>query len=107
MNENYKKKMAFVGESDIAALVAVAPGGPQFIRFGEDGGYEAYIVEEETIPEHYTKVAEFDYWLKIFDDSELTLELKAPKIEIYRAGSFGMIIKAPGYELKKGNIMEV
>lgn len=107
MSENYKNKMAFVGESDIAALVAVAPGGPSFIRFGEDGSYKAYIVEDEIVPEHYTKVAEFNYWLRIFDDNELTLEITAPKIEIYRAGSFGMIIKAPGFKLKKGNIMEV
>ena len=100
--DNYKNAKIYAGESDIAALTAVGSGGPQFIRFGEDGSYTAYLVDGEEIPEHYTKAAEFEYWLKIYDDRELTIEIKADKIEIYRAGSFGMIIKAPGYEVKKG-----
>ena len=62
--------------------------------FGEDGCYKAYIVTEDTeIGSHYSKVASFTDWMKIYDDDEKTFEKKAKKINVYRAGEFGCIIQ--------------
>lgn len=97
MYKDFSKK--FIGESDIAKLVMFGctdeGAKPEVLCFGEDGDYSAYIVDDMSceIPEHYEKVAEFSSWLKIYDDNGLTLDLNAKKIEVFRSGSFGCIIK--------------
>jgi hypothetical protein len=64
------------------------------LDFGEDGVYGAYIIDENTeIGSHYSKVATFNDWLKIYDDDELTYKVYAEEINIYRAGDFGCIIQ--------------
>lgn len=88
-----------LGTSDIACLIAVGCGDngikTEIIHFGGDGLYRAYYVTEKDVEigSHYKKVAEFDYWMRIYDDEELVFSSKAGKhIDIYRAGDFGIII---------------
>ena len=91
-----------IGTSDIATLIMV--GCPieesnelitKPLYFGEDGNYKACYINEDNIdiPEHYKKVAEFSTWLKIYDDTGLTSTIKGERIEVFRAGDFGCIIK--------------
>ena len=91
-----------IGTSDIATLIMV--GCPieesnelitKPLYFGEDDNYKAYYINEDNIdiPEHYKKVAEFSTWLKIYDDTGLTSTIKGERIEVFRAGDFGCIIK--------------
>ena len=66
----------------------------EIIYSGAGNDYYAYIVDSDAeIGEHYTKVAEFKGWLRIYDDSFLTHEFNADKISIYRAGEMGCIIQ--------------
>jgi hypothetical protein len=98
--KNYKDfDKSFIGASDTATLILAGyQEGKGIVAttldFGEDGIYKAYIVDDETeIGSHYTKVATFNSWLKIYDDDELTSRIKAKEINIYRAGDFGCIIQ--------------
>lgn len=98
----YKEKSISLGGSDIAALVAVGimseKLNSQIIKFGSDGSYKAWYVtaEEVEIPKHYEKVGTFNWWLKIYDDEGLVYKSDPDKqyFEIYRAGDFGITIKA-------------
>lgn len=65
------------------------------LHFGCDGSYNAYIVDVENaeIGKHYNKIAEYDSWMKIYDDTELVKVLKADKIIVYRAAEMGCIIQ--------------
>lgn len=67
----------------------------QELRFGGDGYYEAYLVDYDAeIGEHYSEVAEFHYWLRIYDDDKKTFEIASHKpIKVYQAGSRGTIIQ--------------
>lgn len=100
--ENYKEcPVAYIGDSDIAALILVGYRNgskdglvTEPLYFGMDGSYKAYIVDEETeIGKHYKLKATFNYWLKIYDDDELVHNIKAKEIKIYRAGDMGCIIQ--------------
>jgi hypothetical protein len=100
MNKTYKDfKKEYIGSSDVAALTMVGYQegkgiSAEILRFSEDGDYDAYIVEGAAeIGEHYTLVAEFDSWLKIYDDDSLKLRADADIIKVYRAGQFGCIIQ--------------
>lgn len=100
--KNYKEyEKRFIGSSDIAALILVGcdENGlkTSTLDFGEDGSYMAYVVDEDAeIGAHYKKVADFKHWLKIYDDDELTYQVNAQEINIYRAGDFGCIIQTIG-----------
>lgn len=89
----------YIGCSDIAALVMVGCGKggvcAEMLRFGEDGGYDAYVVTDAdvVIPEHYSKVASFSYWVKIYDDEGLKFKAEGKEINVYRAGQYGCIIQ--------------
>lgn len=93
----------YIGGSDIASLVLVGCKADKGLKteplyFGEDGSYSAYIIEqtekeEIKIESHYTKVATFNHWLKIYDDDEKTFDKRGKEINIYRAGQFGCIIQ--------------
>lgn len=97
--KNYKDFMReFIGESDIASLVMVGfkdniGATTELLRFGKDSSYYAYVCEGEVeIGKHYELVAEFNSWLKIYDDTELVREFNGRTIRIYRAGEEGCII---------------
>lgn len=98
--KNYKKfEKCFIGTSDIAALLLAGCDQEghlvsQYMAFGEDADYDAYIVEGEAeIGSCYSLVAEFCYWLKIYDDDTLVREFQADRIKVYRAGMRGCIIQ--------------
>ena len=88
-----------IGSSDIGALVLVGGGAGdiqnQFLFFGEDGSYRAYMVTgaDVEIGSHYEKVAAFKGWLRIYDDDGKTFEKSAAEINVYRSGDFGCIIQ--------------
>lgn len=89
-----------IGGSDIATLILVGCRGEEGLkteqlRFGGDGNYSAYIVTEPDVEigSHYTKVATYTHWLKIYDDDGLAFRVDAKEINIYRAGGFGCIIQ--------------
>lgn len=98
--KNYKEfSKCFIGTSDVAALLL---GGcdqeghliSQYVSFGEDADYDAYIVEGEAeIGAHYSLVAEFHHWMNVYDDSSLVEEFRAAHIKVYRAGMRGCIIQ--------------
>lgn len=100
--KNYKDYDQYhIGESDAANLTlkGISPINNDiqltFLNFGEDGYYKAYLVDlKAEIPAHYTKIAEFKTYLKIYDDFALSFEVKADNIAVYRAGEFGCIIQA-------------
>lgn len=95
--KDFKKQ--YIGSSDIASLILAGyKDGEGFIttplHFGQDRSYSAYIVEGEAeIGSHYEKRAEFDTWLKIYDDEELVKTFDAKKIIVYRAAEMGCIIQ--------------
>lgn len=88
----------YIGSSDIASLILAGCGkhGLELkeLHFGQDASYLAYIVNENDVEigNHYHKVAEFESWLKIYDDEELVDKYKADKIIVYRAAEMGCII---------------
>ena len=92
-----------VGGSDIASLIlvgCVASEGlkTEPLKFGEDGSYSAYIInqsngEQVDIGSHYRKVSTFNHWLKIYDDEGKTFSCDGKEINIYRSGEFGCIIQ--------------
>ena len=93
--KNYEKQ--FIGSSDIASLTLRAPRKAMLLDFGQDARYSAYVVDEECeIPEHYTLVAEAENWMKVYDDDQLTAEFRANRIEVYRAGEMGCLIRLIG-----------
>lgn len=89
----------FAGSSDIATLLAVGIGEDNklktdFVYFGEDGSYKCYILcKSQEVPKHYEKLFTFKNCLKIYDDEQVTMNFWADKIEIYRAGEMGFLIK--------------
>lgn len=94
--KEYEKK--YIGMSDIANLILAgfSDNGLRLtaLHFGMDNDYYAYVVDSDAeIGEYYTKVAEFRSWLRIYDDSFLTQEFNADKINVYRAGEMGCIIQ--------------
>lgn len=67
------------------------------MHFGADDTYSAYIVTESEdnmeIGAHYSRVASFDGWMKIYDDTGLSYKVEGREIYIYRAGTYGCIIQ--------------
>lgn len=88
----------YIGDSDIAALLfaGLSENGliSQWVQFGGDSSYDAYIVDEEAeIGAHYSFIVEFKKWLIIYDDLSLSRTFYAEKIKVYRAGNYGCIIQ--------------
>lgn len=102
----HKFERAYIGSSDYATLVLVGntPDGVKAscLHFGWDDGYLAYIVDATAkIEEHYTLVAQYEDWLRVYDDTELTRRFDAPKIEVFRAGAMGCIIRLLGEDSER------
>ncbi|MCM1299963.1 MAG: hypothetical protein NC203_09735 [Firmicutes bacterium] len=103
--KNYKDcEKTYIGASDRCLLTLMGgeeTGGMKadLLMFNQDGEYSAYIADEETeIPKHYEKRTTFSTYVDIYDDADpeklsLKKTYKGSKIEFYRAGSFGCIIK--------------
>lgn len=91
----------YIGSSDVAAVTMIGPCDCELvarvIKFGGDGDYNAYIVDEKAkIGEHYEEVARFNIWAKVVDDSAIQREFHADEIVVYRAGLYGCIIQLIG-----------
>lgn len=91
-----------LGYSDIARLILSAPGAVAPLAMGEDGEYDAHIVDRRdpdnqnvVIPEHYTKQFTAEHWLDVYDDEERTYTIHADghTINVYRAGLRGVLIE--------------
>lgn len=95
--KEYPKKC--LGGSDYAALTMAGCKEntgltSAILHFGEDGIYDAYFVDENAeIGDHYELIATFNYYMKIYDDYNLTTSLSGSTINIYRAGDYGCIIQ--------------
>ena len=90
----------YIGGSDYCNLILVGCSKIESglktyaLHFWEDGDYEAYIADKETlIPPHYRLEATFNNWVKIYDDDGKTAKFEGEEINFYRAGSFGCIIQ--------------
>ncbi len=96
--ENYKAKKISLGGSDIAALTMTGFGDEgvyaTMLKFNGNGEYFAYVVNEATlIPADYVLEATFTHRLTIFDDERLVYSVRADKIEVYRTGEYGILIR--------------
>lgn len=90
--KDFEKKN--IGESDIASLTVRSGMNVGVLNFGEDGVYQAYIVNSEAeIGEHYDLAFEGKNWIRIYDDFGKSFEADADIIRIYQAGDFGCIIQ--------------
>ncbi len=93
--KNYKEfKQIYIGYSDIASLTVRSVDKVGVIDFGGDSSYRAYLCEGDDVEigSHYKPVFEGEYWIAIYDDSELTVKLYGKRITVYRAGDYGCII---------------
>lgn len=79
--KDYNK--SYIGESDIASVVARTWNDSYILHFGGDRSYHAYIVDSECeIPDHYNLKKSFDGpWIMIFDDNRklLTITISTAK----------------------------
>lgn len=91
---NYKGLTVSLGYSDIAMLILSSAYSLQGLSLGGDGSYKAYIIDEHTpLPEHYKLHSYHRYWLKVYDDEQCILKIKAENINVYRAGDYGVLIR--------------
>lgn len=91
---DYARLREFLGYSDMADLLLRFPDKVEHLHFEEDGSYKTFIITEETeVPEDYKMVASGTYWLKVYDDTSMTLDIQAPKIEVYQKGQRACLIK--------------
>lgn len=100
MAKDYHSYQMFIGESEIAALVAVFFENGELktdlLRFGGDETYLAYLTDMSyQIPEHYKLVRTFEpSWFTLYDDHQLTVHayLEAP-MRVYRAGNYSCVFQ--------------
>ena len=93
----YKRNKIGIGASDVATLILRSGSQVELLHFGEDNSYEAWYIDDPNveIPSHYSLVSTTKYWLKIYDDVEMTFH-EYGDFEIYRAGEMGCIIRKIG-----------
>ena len=99
--KTYKNFMrASLGESDIARVLVSGcnPDALFHIKFGSDGGYNAYLIPEMCeIGKHYALEARISTgcWFKVYDDETRVLAVRGnfEEIEVYRAGEMGCVIR--------------
>lgn len=95
--KNYSKE--YIGASDSARLLieGINEEGVMDVKrlnFGEDGSYNAYIVDARCeIPAHYKLQFSFNDFILINDDRGRVATGEAQKINVYTAGDFGCIIQ--------------
>ena len=106
----YRHVKLYVGSSDIAMLTCMGMTDKEGLKptddhikylpvhFGGDDDYFASIITDEcdvpeTVAQHYKLQGTFKHWMKIYDDVECTLQLRANKIEVYRASDYRMLIR--------------
>lgn len=101
-HHDYEK--VFIGSSDSARLEVIHTiengTSKSYLNFGEDGEYEAYIVDEKcTIPDTYELRCAFEGgYVDLFDDEGYNVYIKGETVQIYRRGDFDCIIKIIGFK---------
>ena len=96
MKKYYKDyNIEVLGSSDSARLKIIdSVGGISYINFNADGGYNAYIVDENAeIGAHYKLINTYHDYIVVCDDMGISNVFKAYMIKIYRAGNFGCIVQ--------------
>ena len=98
MKDYHEYKKVYIGDSDIATLILAGAGDDGVkaipLHFEEDADYQAYVVDEQAaIGDHYQLKAEFESWMKVYDDHSFVREFVARKIKVYRTGMRGCIIQ--------------
>ena len=94
--KDYEKKI--LGTSDVSTLVLVGMVlgvvTPVTLRFGADATYTAYVVDNDAkIGDHYSEVARFSGWMKVYDDDGCAASFNSDEIVVYRAERMGCIIR--------------
>lgn len=98
MKNYHEYPRVYMGCSDIASLILVGCTptgvGVSGLRFGGDGTYHAYFVDEDAeIGTHYYEVARYTHWFRVYDDLGLQHTLAADEIIVYRAGEYGCVVQ--------------
>ena len=97
--KNYKNSWFNAGASDIASLVIRGANYLAQVHFGGDDSYRCYLIDEDyELPTHYKKIGECESWASIIDDFEITTKIRADKIEFFRAGDFGFLIRVTAFK---------
>lgn len=105
MKDHHEYHKIPLGESDVATIVLRSKCISYVLSFGEDGGYSAYLVDEECeIPDRYELMWACVGWLWIYDDKQRTVKIDADRIDIYRCGMKGCIIQTFGESTIERNI---
>lgn len=91
----------YIGGSDSAALICRSKWGDidlcGLLKFGEDGDYSAYFVNEKaSLGDHYKHQLTYYGYVDITGDDGYGVHIEAYVINIYTAGNFGCIIEAIG-----------
>ena len=85
------------GRDKVLTMTGMTNAGvrAELLEFGLVSTYTAYIVDEDDVEigDHYSRVATFVDWLRIYDDKELSAKFEADHINVYRAGDAGCIIQ--------------
>ncbi len=101
MKTHYDYTKTFLGESDAARLIveSCVDGHSvlEYLKFGQDGGYHAYVVDVDCeIPNGYVCAVHRNGagWLKTYDDIGTVNKFSFETgVRIYRRGEFGCIIQ--------------
>lgn len=99
MKNHHEYEKIPLGSSDIASLTirTCKPSGAAHVielPFGEDGGYAAYLVDEDAeIGTHYSLVCQGHFWMWFFDDEKRVAAIDGEVIRVFRAGMRGCIIQ--------------
>lgn len=91
----------YIGGSDSAALICRSKWGDidlcGLLKFGEDGDYSAYFVDEKAaLGDHYKHQLTYYDYVDITGDDGYGVHIEAYVINIYTSGNFGCIIEAIG-----------
>lgn len=97
--KHYKDNINYIGFSDYGSLILAGHVNTQGftireLKFGCDGEFWGYEIDQTyDVSDQYDLVAEFNDWMKIYDDSKLVKHYKGRKIKVYRTGDFGALIQ--------------
>lgn len=101
MKDYHNAKKIDLGYSDMARLILAGPDSVEYLNFGEDNEYRAYLLDLDdgyTVPTHYDLRYRCDTVLDIYDDVERVCNIRASRISVYRCGEMGVLIAVSGLQ---------